>query len=128
MWNLADLTKSSRFHVKSTCKPYKSNNSRKTVQFYGVQWEGYVSWFTWNLLNFTKSARFHEISCEIRRISKDQLPGMVRPMFYVLMEHTWLNIERRTNHSGHLHVGWYTGNCFYSYTEVKLREFFFFRI
>ena len=35
-----------------------------------------------------KSGRFHEIrqiSCgfhEIRRISKDQLPGMVRPMFW----------------------------------------------
>ena len=31
-----------------------------------------------------KSAGFHEIrriSCEIRRISKNQLPGMVRPMF-----------------------------------------------
>ena len=35
--------KSGGFHVKSTCKPYKSNNSRKTLQFYGVQWEGYVS-------------------------------------------------------------------------------------
>ena len=41
-----------RFHVKSTCKPYKSNNSRKTLQFYGVQWKGYVSWFTWNLPDF----------------------------------------------------------------------------
>ena len=49
----------------STCKSYKSNNSRKTLQFYAVQWEGYVS-------------GFHEI----HRISKDQqLPGMVRPMF-----------------------------------------------
>ena len=50
--------------MKSTWKPYKSNNSTKTLQFHGVQWEGYVS-------------GFHEI----RRISKDQLPGMVRPMF-----------------------------------------------
>ena len=32
--------------------------------------------------DFTKSAGFHEI----RRISKDQLPGMVRPMFYILSE------------------------------------------
>ena len=35
--------------------------------------------------DFMKSTGFHEIrriSCEIRRISKDQqLPGMVRPMF-----------------------------------------------
>ena len=38
--------------------------------------------------DFMKSAGFHEIrqiSCEIRRISKDQqLPGMVRPMFVLL--------------------------------------------
>ena len=56
--------KSGRFHVKSSYKPYKSNNSRKTLQFYGVLWEGYVMF-----------------SHEIRRISKDQLPGMVSPMF-----------------------------------------------
>ena len=31
--------------------------------------------------DFTKSARFHEI----RRISKDQLPGMVRPMFHTVL-------------------------------------------
>ena len=49
------------FHVKSTYKTYKSNISRKTLQFYGVLWEGYVMF-----------------SHEIRRISKDQqLPGMV---------------------------------------------------
>ena len=34
--------KSGRFHVKSTYKTYKSNISRKTLQFYGVLWEGYV--------------------------------------------------------------------------------------
>ena len=61
----ADFTKSGGFHVKSTYKTYKSNISRKTLQFYGVLWEGYVMF-----------------SHEIRRISKDQqLPGMVRPMF-----------------------------------------------
>ena len=43
--------------MKSTCKPYKSNNSRKTLQFYGVQWEGYVS-------------GFHEIC----RISRNERP------------------------------------------------------
>ena len=52
------LSKSGRFHVKSTWKPYKSNNSTKTLQFYGVQWEGYVSWnpadFTWNPPDFMK--------------------------------------------------------------------------
>ena len=52
----ADFMKSSRFHVKSTYKTYKSNISRKTLQFYGVLWEGYVMF-----------------SHEIRRISKDQL-------------------------------------------------------
>ena len=56
--------KSGRFHVKSTYKTYKSNISRKTLQFYGVLWVGYV-----------------KFSHEIRRISKDQLPGMVSPMF-----------------------------------------------
>ena len=59
--------KSGRFHMKSTYKTYKSNISRKTLQFYGVLWEGYVMF-----------------SHEIRRISKDQLPGMVSPMFYLL--------------------------------------------
>ena len=73
-WNLVDFTKSggfhvksSRFHMKSTYKSYKSNISRKTLQFYGVLWEGYVMF-----------------SHEIRRISKDQLPGMVSPMFSFL--------------------------------------------
>ena len=55
------------FHVQSTYKPYKSNNSRKTLQFYGV--EGYVMF-----------------SHEIRRISKDQLPGMISPMFEFVFE------------------------------------------
>ena len=59
------------FHMKSPYKPYKSNNSRKTLQLYGVQWEGYVM----------ISHEIRWISCEIRRISKDQLPGMVRLMF-----------------------------------------------
>ena len=59
-----DFMKSSRFQVKSTYKTCKSNISRKTLQFYGVLWEGYVMF-----------------SHEIRRISKDQLPGMVSPMF-----------------------------------------------
>ena len=55
----------SGFHVKSTWKPYKSNNSRKTLQFHGVQWEGYVSWF------------------HMKFATKDQqLPGMITPMFY----------------------------------------------
>ena len=70
-WNLPDFmksggfqVKSGRFQVKSTYKSYKSNISRKTLQFYGVLWEGYVMF-----------------SHEIRRISKDQLPGMVSPMF-----------------------------------------------
>ena len=31
-----DFMISSGFNVKSNCKPYKSNNSRKTLQFYGV--------------------------------------------------------------------------------------------
>ena len=63
MWNLADFVAD---HMKSTWKPYKSNNSRKTLQFCGVQWKGYVSWF------YMKSAGFHEIHWilrEIRRIS-----------------------------------------------------------
>ena len=62
-----DFMKSGRFQVKSTYKTYKSNISRKTLQFYGVLWEGYVMF-----------------SHEIRRISKDQLPGMVSPMFLAL--------------------------------------------
>ena len=85
-WNLADfmwISWNLEDFMRSTWKPYKSNNSTKTLQFHGVQWEGYVSGFheirriSWNLPDFTKSTRFHELC----RISKDQLPGMVRPMF-----------------------------------------------
>ena len=60
------------FHVKSTYKTYKSNISTKTLQFYGVLWEGYVMF----------SREIRRILCEIHRISKDQLPGMVSPMFF----------------------------------------------
>ena len=63
----ADFMKSGRFKVKSTYKTYKSNISRKTLQFYGVLWESYIMF-----------------SHEIHRISKDQLPGMVSPMFYLI--------------------------------------------
>ena len=47
------------FHVKSTYKTYKSNISRKTLQFYGVLWEGYVMfsheicWISRNPPDFT---------------------------------------------------------------------------
>ena len=63
--------KSGGFHVKSTYKTYKSNISRKTLQFYGVLCEGYVMF----------SHKIRRISREIHWISKDQLPGMVSPMF-----------------------------------------------
>ena len=46
--------KSGRFHVnfmKSTYKTYKSNISRKTLQFYGVLWEGL---FIWNPPDFER--------------------------------------------------------------------------
>ena len=36
---------------------------------------------SWNPADFMKSGGFHP---EIRRISKDQLPGMVSPMFFIL--------------------------------------------
>ena len=48
--------------MRSTWKPYKSNNSRKTLQFHGVQWEGYVSGFHMQFAGFHK---IHQISCEI---------------------------------------------------------------
>ena len=76
MWisqNLADFMKSSGFHadfmwisMKSTWKPYKSNNSTKTLQFHGVQWEGYVS-------------GFHEI----RRISKGPIARNGKAYVYI---------------------------------------------
>ena len=77
--------KSGGFHEirqisESTYKTDKSNISRKTLQFYGVLWEGYVMF-----------------SHEIRRISKDQLPGMVSPMFNVIFHITCL-LE--------IHFGW----------------------
>ena len=54
--------KSARFHVKSTYKTYKSNISRKSLQFYGVLWEGYVMF-----------------SHEICRISRNR-PDFERPI------------------------------------------------
>ena len=64
--------KSGGFHVNSTYKTYKLNISRKTFQFYGVLWEGYVMF----------SHEIRRISREIHRISKDQLPGMVSPILF----------------------------------------------
>ena len=56
--------------------------------------------------DFMKSARFHEIcqiSCEIRQILKDQqLPGMVRPMFFWLNKLCWL--EPKNDEAS---VAWY---------------------
>ena len=68
VWNLLDFMKSSRFHVdfmKFTSKPYKSNNSRKTLQFHVLQWEGYVSGF------HMKFAGFHEIRNERPTIARN---------------------------------------------------------
>ena len=59
---------SCRFHVdfmKFTSKPYKSNNSRKTLQFHVLQWEGYVSGF------HMKFAGFHEIRNERPTIARN---------------------------------------------------------
>ena len=75
MWNPADFTKSGRFHVKCSRfhvksgrfhdnppkNLYKSNNSTKTLQFYGVHGEGYVSWLSREICRISRnSARFHE--------------------------------------------------------------------
>ena len=54
--------KSGGFHVKSTYKTYKSNISRKTLQFYGVLWEVYIMF-----------------SHEIRQISRNP-PDFERPI------------------------------------------------
>ena len=68
VWNLPDFT------VRSTWKPYKSNNSRKTLQFHGVQGKAMSYDFTWSPPNFMKST------------TKDQqLLGMVRHMFMKFM-------------------------------------------
>ena len=73
-WNLADFMKSSRFymksgfHVKSTYKTYKSNISRKTLQFYWVLWKGYVMF-----------------SHEIHWILKDQLPAQAFDVVWCFM-------------------------------------------
>ena len=42
MSNPADFMSNPADFMKSG-KPYKSTNSTKTLQFYGVHWEGYVS-------------------------------------------------------------------------------------
>ena len=57
-WNMANFT--------------KSNNSRKTVQSYGVQWEGYVSGFHMKSAGFhVKFTRFHEIHNERPTIARN---------------------------------------------------------
>ena len=64
-WNLADFMKSGRFQVKSTHNLIKSDVSTKTIQFDECR----------------RGAMTLDFTGEIRRISKDQLPGMVSPMF-----------------------------------------------
>ena len=79
-WNLVDFMKSGRFHmkssgfhVKSTYKTYKSNISRKTLQFYVVLWEGYVMFsheicqISRNPPDFMKSTGFHVKSAGFRK-------------------------------------------------------------
>ena len=74
--------------MKSTWKHYKSNNSRRTHQFHGVQWEGYVSWFHVKFTGFhVKFAGFHEIRSE-RPIAN----WIVRPMFYTVSELSISNV------------------------------------
>ena len=138
-----------RFHVKSgrfhdiqqiSCeihlKTLKSNNSRKTLQFYGVQWEGYVSWF------HMKSGRFHEIhqiSCEIRNerrtiarngkayvlwlgIDSDDLLLYLDQLFYQIHEFVEnLNLYCQTRTKCHEQkcvqcIGW----CMYSMSRKNL--------
>ena len=61
-----------------------------------------------------KSTGFHKIcriSCEIRRISKDQqLPGMVRPMFILLAS---VQIYRNLFYSHWFRAGFYCGEMYY---------------
>ena len=59
----ADFVKSSRFHMKSTGF---HADFVKSGRFHA---------------DFVKSAGFHVKSADFVRISKDQLPGMVNPMF-----------------------------------------------
>ena len=50
------------------------------------------------------SHEIHQISCEIRRISKDQLPGMVSPMFlfffFLICQYLFFKDKCKTNHGG----------------------------
>ena len=76
--------KSGGFQVKSTHNLIKSIVSTKTIQFdecrreaMTLDFTGEICWISW-----VKSAGFYGWNPgEIRRISKDQLPGMVSPMF-----------------------------------------------
>ena len=88
-WNSADLIKSGGFHMKSSgfdqiwqiSHEINRHNLptalHKTEEFLSYLIYKVFRWISWNLLDFTKSTRFHKI-CQI---SKDQLPGMVMPMF-----------------------------------------------
>ena len=84
----------------------KSSHSWNPADFIWISWNpadfrwnpadsiwisGEICWIlygfhTWNLLDFTPE--IHQISGEIHRISKGQLPGMVSPMFMKLHHHT----------------------------------------
>ena len=77
-WNLADFVWNLVDFMWNPPGNLINQRIQQKLQFHGVQWEGYVSWFhmksTRNPPDFMKSA------------TKDQqLPGMVRSMFSVLL-------------------------------------------
>ena len=105
-WNLGEihwisLVKSTRFQGEIPHPAFiKLKSFYWNTCFYNFGWISQVI-SGWNLLDFrVKSTRFQgwspldfmgEIKGEIRRISKDQLPGMVSPMFFISVtsKNTW---------------------------------------
>ena len=81
-WNLADFMKSSRFHVKSRDIAFPLHS----IKLKSFCW---VIWF----IRFLGG--FHEI----RRISKDQLPGMVTPMIYIPVYNSSSSLHAKSNRS-----------------------------
>ena len=108
---LVDFVKSSRFHVKSTDIAFPLHSIKLKSFCWVILFIRFLGGFheicrisheihqiSRNLPDFTKSAKFHEIWW----ISKDQLPGMVTPMFlcfshrFILFGPSWLLAWRIT--------------------------------
>ena len=100
--------KSGGFQVKSTQNLIKSDVSTKTLQFGGCM-EGAMTpdfmksgviaplLHSSNWIVLVETPAFTRFWVDFMRISKDQLPGMVTPMFVLIIGQQYLVFEARCN-------------------------------